>query len=366
MNEVSWDVIPNELVCLIIQYMTLNQLLNLRKTSYRLLELTNECVMEFPSSKFITVPVQFISKFHRLRRTRNVFVTIKVPQQLDIIKQLPYLRQINMIIPNSVFNIQFLYALEDTNITDYKIAVTNNKGGIVNAVIVQKNKLFIHNVENDSTVQYLKHMGDKYTLWSTYAMAHIYLRSKGVNMNIISPKGIGKYIPAVYKRKVVNFLNEANLGLVNPSQPPSILNPPIKSKFNINEGVFTSSELRSLIFIYIYYNYGYNSENRGILYPDNLMQTWLNMHEPLHHSLVLQYIENLTLRTQLDMDDIVDWVWFTIPDLSKTNQIKQQIIQTDAYYRNRNQIMNDNRILLQQQLQLLHIPITYRTDGTSY
>ena len=366
-DPIDWNLMPRDNACEIISHITnVGDIINFMKTSSTFINLAMICVKELTSEKLVSSPLSNFTGFTRLARSNeNVLLLLEHIDNIAIITQLFRLVEANfyfavntetefsdMVI--SIIN-GYLTPVEEVSaqgeVNTYRRSLDNamiriiaNIGKEAYAVIIDHNKIMLFMVQNPATNAL------KDTIASTFNPLVVEFYYGKIYSGFNLPFGL--------MDNLTEFIQEGNFGLVEPSNPPSVVtNPTLKSQLKlIGSGFSSSALLTPLLAIYAIVNNLSLGQTKLILSADDNIREHFqkvvdeyNQSAPTDKQINLSAFRHATFQRLIYLSSTKSKSYDPILPLTKTKYVSIQDVENDqdvtsGTYSKYKDILKRNRI----------------------
>ena len=325
-ETVFWDtVFGTPAGCNMVFHLTsIQDVLSMRVTSKNFSQLALICVEHMRSNNTVQVPLSTFTNYSQLKSVHNVFFTIFTEDDARAISTIPKLVKanflfreasadlLNLFIQNLTslatgidpltdqpysdireitgMDITIGFVTEDNNLESV-VAISNGKALIplptsitsmayrllsaIGQILVQRNEIL--------EVYYLNgsHNVSRYN-WTTPAVPGLTVHNNSEFTNNAAGHQLINNSLQYVRLDMINFLQQAQLGLFNPSIPPSDENKPLKTYIPLTmDGVTSLKTIYNLLNIYIFYTERLrNLGNKSGFHFNDLMRQHLSQYVP--------------------------------------------------------------------------------------
>ncbi len=301
---------------------SIQDVLNMHATSANFRQLALTCVENMRSDDTVQVPLNIFSNYSRLKNAHNIIFTIFTEADAQAISTMPNLVKANFLFKQSQLDLLNLFIQNLTSIatgidpltkkpyTDIReitrmhftmgfvteddnlesvVAISNGKALVpvstrvhsmayrlvfaIGQLLVQRNEVLEMYFLNE------RHRVPEYN-WDTPPIPGLTIHNNlEFTNNAVYQHFIDNALRYV-RLDMINFLQQANMGLIYPNQPPSDENKPLKTYIPLTMGGISSENIiKYLLYIYIYYTERlFNPGNKQIFHFDNLMRQHLGQY----------------------------------------------------------------------------------------
>ncbi len=385
-ETVFWDALfGSPAGCGMVFHLTsIKDVLNMRRTSKNFSQLALTCVNHMRSETTVQVPLSIFTNYAQLKNVHNIFFTIFTESDAQAISTMPNLVKANFLFqqagadllnlfiqnltssvtgPDPLTGQQYTdvreitrmhftigFVTEDNNLESV-VSISNGKALIPVPTRIASMAYRLLSAIGQSLVQRneileVYYLGGSHTV-QLYNLGSLAVPGLTIHNNSEFTNGAADQIlidnALRYVRlDMINFLQQANLGLINPAQPPSDDNKPLKTYIPLTMGGITArNTLNNLLNIYIYYTERlFNMERKNIFHFNDLMRQHLG-----------QYVAEINVRRAANnrppmLMDITNFPFIMgIVQQSFTNNIRQMEYKDVAYMNQSLDVLNQHAII---------------------
>ena len=298
---------------------SIQDVLNMRVTSKNFRQLALTCVNHMESETTVQVPLNLFTDYSQLKSVNNIFFTIFTEVDARAISTIPKLvkayflfRQdqldlLNLFIQNLTSIATGIDPLTDQPYSDIReiagmhltIGFVTDDDNLESVVAISNKKALIPYSANVNSGAYrllsaigqsLVQRNEVLEVYDLRASNNVPVYNWGldsapglnVHTNIEFTNGnLSGFVVLRYVRlDMINFLQQANLGLIYPDQPPSDQNKPLKTYIPLTmSGIAAVHTLNKLLHIYVYdMERLFDPGNKQIFHFDELMRQYLGQY----------------------------------------------------------------------------------------
>ncbi len=372
-EETFWNaVFESPAGCNMIRNLTsIQDIMAMRRTSSRFSHMALTCVEHMQSDNTIQVPLNNFGYYTALKSVDNIFFTVFTEPAARTIGSLNKLVRANFLFRQDGIDLLNMFIQNLTSIATGKDPVTGQQytdireitrmhftigfvtedNNLESVVAISNGKALIPNWArmHSSAYRLLSAIGQSLVPRNEVLEVYDLRPSNNVpvyNWGLDATPGLnvhtnfefttgnlsGFNVLRYVRLDMINFLQQANLGLIDPNQPPSDENKPLKTYIPLTmSGIAAVHTLNKLLGIYVYdMERLFNPENKQIFHFDDLMRQYLGQYvteinvgraannQPLLLMDMSRYINLLTVVNQSFVKNISHMEYKDVAQMGKS------------------------------------------------